>query len=348
MSEKKARDLLWPTDSKIILRFVFLNVGQGSSTLVLVRKAETWKSILVDINLDPENDGIDVPALVADLLDGESLEVFVNTHPHSDHLRGITALSDKVRIKEVWHSGHKPGKDHDDAYKDLNSVIEKVKKDGGKEVRLLGSRQETPIFDACYYVLAPAEYVCDDIEDEDPETRRRRIHEQCAVLRFGLGDNWALLPGDADRDAFEKHIAEYHRDRLRSVVVAAAHHGSRTFFRYEKEDTPYLDGLNAIDPQYVVISAPRQGESKHDHPHADAVQLYEDKAGSNNVFHTGSERNSYIFDVLEDGTHSDVTPDDAELAKAYLLGNRNGDKGVGTAFTQRKQPTTISPGRFGE
>lgn len=348
MSENKARELLWPTDTRILLRFVFLNVGQGSSTIVLVRSGETYKTILVDINLDSENEGIDVPALIADLLDGDSLEVFVNTHPHSDHLKGITGLSDKVPINQVWHSGHKPGKKHDGAYKDLCDVVEKVKKDGGSEVKLLGSREELSIFDARYYILAPAEYVCDDIEDEDLDTRSRRIHEQCAVLRFGIGENWGLLPGDADRDAFEKRITEYHKDRLPSVALAASHHGSRSFFKEEEDDDPYRDGLDAIDPTYVILSAPRQGESKHDHPHDDAIELYEDKAGRDNVFHTGAERNSYIFDVLDDGTHSEMNTDDAELRLAYPLGDGDGDKGKGIGFTERKRETKISPGRYGE
>lgn len=313
MSGNKARDLLWPADTRILVRFVFLNVGQGASTLVLVRNGDTWKVLLVDVNLDRENEGIDVPALVSDLLNGDDLEVFVNTHPHSDHLRGITELSDKVAINEVWHSGHKPGKKHDEAYRGLCTVIEKVKKNGGSEVKLLGSREEKAIFDARYYVLAPAEYICDDIEDEDPEARARRIHEQCAVLRFGTGERWGLLPGDADRAAFEKRITEYHKERLPSVVLAASHHGSRSFFKDEEDDEPYQDGLDAIDPDYVVISAPRQSESKHDHPHDDAVELYKSKAGRENVFHTGAERNSYIFDLLDDGSHSEMASDGGEL-----------------------------------
>lgn len=346
MSENKARELLWPKDARILLRFVFLDVGQGSSTIVLIRSGDTWKAILVDINLDAANEGIDVPALMTDLLNGDDLAVFVNTHPHSDHLRGITELSDKVTIKEVWHSGHKPGKKHDDAYKDLCDVVKKVKDEGGKEVKLLGSREEMVIFDARYFVLAPAEYVCDEIADEDQEARARRIHKQCAVLRFGDGENWGLLPGDADRDAFEKHITEYHKDRLHSIVLAAAHHGSRTFFHYEETDEPYLDGLDAIDPEHVVISAPRQGESDHDHPHDDAVKLYEDKVGRENVLHTGAKRHSFIFDILDDGSCSEVGSDAAELRHAYPLDDGGGDKGRGSGFRERNHETKIKPARY--
>ncbi|MBN1361997.1 MAG: MBL fold metallo-hydrolase [Sedimentisphaerales bacterium] len=322
MSENKARELLWPKDQRILLRFVFLNVGQGSSTVVLVRSGDTWKAILVDINLDAANEGIDVPALMTDLLDGDDLEVFVNTHPHSDHLRGIKALSDKVTINQVWHSGHKPGKKHDDAYTDLCDVVKKVTDNGGKEIRLLGSHEEMSIFDARYYVLAPAKYVCDDVADEDQDARARRIHEQCAVLRFGVAESWGLLPGDADRDAFEKHITEYHEDRLNSIVLAAAHHGSRTFFRYEKEDEPYLDGLDAIAPEYVVISAKSQDADTSDPPHADAVELYQEKSGENCVVQTGEHGYSFITDIYDDGSYSGIRDDKGDIRDNYPLGKK--------------------------
>ena len=95
-----------------------------------------------------------------------------------------------------------------------------------------------------------------------------------------------MIPGDADRDAFEKHIAEYYKERLGAVVLAASHHGSRTFFRYNESDDPYKDALDYIDPDYVVVSAPTQQESRHGHPHdgfavpPPATQVMQDESGS--------------------------------------------------------------------
>jgi len=342
----KAKDLLWPKDTKILVRFVFLYVGQGSSTIVLIRDNDSYKSILVDINLDSDNGGVNVPQLISDLLEGEKLDVFVNTHPHNDHLRGLIELSDKVNIGEIWHSGHKPGKKHDDSYKNLEKIIKKVKDDGGNEIKLKGSREEKELAEASYYILAPAEYVCDDIKDEDQDTRYRRIHEQCAVLKFGTASTWGMLSGDADRDAFEKHITEYHKERLASVLLAASHHGSRTFFRYDEEDDPYLDALNEIDPSHVIISAPKQSESKCDHPHEDAVKIYKDNVGEENVHHTGAERHCYIFDIFEDGKSSDVENDNGELAKVYKIDGDDGGGDDGMAFTERKGKTYIRGSRY--
>jgi len=323
MAENKAKEILWPSDANILVRFVWLYVGQGSSTIILIKNGDAYKSLLVDINLDAENGGVNVPVLVSDLLGKNNLDVFINTHPHDDHLKGIVDLSEKVKIDSVWHSGHKPGKKYDDSYKNLMKVIDKVKKQRGIERKLEGSKEEQLIGEAKYYILSPAEYVVDDVNDETPETRYNRIHEQCAVLKFGINQTWIMIPGDADRNAFEKHITNYHKERLGSVVLTASHHGSRTFFRYNEEDEPYLDALNAIGPEYVIISAPKKSESKYKHPDDDAVGFYKDKVGDQNVLHTGEKRYSYICDIYSDGSYSGIYDDKGELAESYPIDKNN-------------------------
>jgi len=322
-----ARDVIWPKKSNILVRVVFLYVGQGDCTLVLVKDGKGYKTLVVDINRDEKNGGIDVPRLMKDLLkdEGGKLGVFANTHPHNDHLRDVVELSDEVDIQEVWHSGHKPGKKHDDAYQDLEKVIKKVKKKHGDdaETELAGSRSAKVIGEAEYFVLAPADYVKDDIEGESDDERYRRIHEQCAVLKFGKDETWVLLAGDADRDAWEEHITKYHKERLPSKVLGAAHHGSRTFFRYDKKDDPYLDALEEIGPDYVILSAPTSKESPHDHPHDDAVKLYEDEVGVDNVLHTGENRECFICDIFTDGDYEIRT--DTKLVDEYGFSDDDGD-----------------------
>lgn len=315
-----AKDVLWPTDSKILVRVAMLYVGQGDSSIVLMKDGSDYKVLVVDINKDKEGaGGIRVPRLMKDLLAHKrgKLDVFVNTHPHNDHLDDITELSENVDINAVWHSGHVPGKEHRESYDELQKVITKVTKKHGKdaEIELNGSRGASKLGDAEYYVLAPAEHVADEIADEKPEARYRRIHEQCAVLKFGKGKTWIMLTGDADRDAWEKHITDYHKDRLAAQILSAAHHGSRTFFRYDEKDKPYLTALEMISPDYVIISAPTSKESKHGHPHKDAVGYYEDQVGTDNVLHTGANRESFICDIYTDGTY--VVNSDTKLVETY-------------------------------
>ena len=341
--DSTARRIIWPEDDNILIRAVFLYVGQGSSTLLLIKNDDTYDTWVVDINLDKKNGGIDVPSLIADLVDDKKIHAFLNTHPHDDHLCGITELSDNVDIEEVLHSGHKPSKKYGNRYDELVAVIKKVTDNGGTETILEGSNSTVATGDAEYHVLSPAEYVTDDVNEDDADSRRNRIHEQCAVVKFGASDDWICITGDADKAAFEKHITDYHEDHLPAFALAASHHGSRTFFKEKEEDDPYLDALNTIDPDYVFVSSPTKEESPHDHPHDDAMQLYEDHCGEDNIHHMGEERYSFIVDIYRDGGRSDVTHDDGDLATDYGL-DEDDDGGGSSAKAagpfQRPRSTT--------
>jgi competence protein ComEC len=324
-----AYEILWPNEPRLSLRCVYFYVGQGLSALILASDgSDSYKVMLIDINLDRERRGIDVPMLLKDLLSANDgrLDCFVNTHPHDDHLKGITELSEMIGIGEIWHSGHRPGREHEDAYKALQAAIEDVEAEGGRVVELRGSRTLDCFGSVVYYVLAPADYVKDEIDEEDAETRYRRIHEQCAVLRFGVNGTWVLVTGDADRDAWEKHITDYHgkgtENRIAAAVMTAPHHGSRTFFRHKEDEDPYEEAIELIEPDYVIISAPTQAESPHSHPHDDAVELYAKYVGSQNILHTGENRYSYICDVYEDGKYS-IWDDKGRLVEAYPCGEED-------------------------
>ena len=308
---------------------------------------------LVDIHLGRNTGGIDVPRVVKEIVGNSGLDVFLNTHPHNDHLLGLEDLDEEVKIHRILHSGHIPGKDDEAAYKQLEGVMDNVKKAGGTVEELEGSRSSFPLGEAEYYVLGPALHVTDSVNDEDPKTRRSRIHEQCAVLKFGKGDKWIMIPGDADRAAFELHITKYHKKRMSAYVLAASHHGSRTFFRDTEEQEAYHDALKAIAPTYIVVSAPTQEESRHGHPHDDAMEIYEETVGEENVLHTGEERQSFIFDIYTDGSCSGPQSDSGKLAEDYGLSDDNDDDGGGGGKSKGPfiSPATksgdLTPRKFG-
>lgn len=325
-----ARDLLWPADPEILARVVFLHVGQGSSTVLLAADGDAYQTLLVDINHDEERGGIDVPRLMQDLLDGAPLDVFVNSHPHNDHLCGLDKLREAVAIDAIWHSGHVPSDEHNEVYALLVDALTEMEEAGGEIDELDSSRSCRMIGDVECYVIAPAEHVQEEIAGETDEARDERVHEHCVVLRLGTGDSWVLLPGDADRDAWEEHITDYWTKdgrTVRAAVLAAPHHGSRSFFKHGEDDEPYLDALEAIAPEYVVISAPAQEESPYGHPHDDAVELYADAVGGeDNTLHTGAERHCFICDIFRDGQYL-IYPDDGRLVEAYGL--KGGGEGGG-------------------
>jgi len=353
-----AHSILWPTDLKIVVRVCFLYVGQGSSIVLLVRDGSTYRVLLVDSNLDKTNGGIDVPELTKSLVASDPLYAFVNTHPHNDHLRGLKELTEAVTIDNVWHSGHLPSKKHGTYHPDLLALIKDVEKRNGKDAvtELVGTRTEKAIFDATLLTMAPAKHVQDEVNEEDADARHRRIHENCTVFRIGKEPSWILITGDADLVAFRDNITDYHKERLSAFVLDAPHHGSRSFFVAKKDDDPYLDALETIASEYVVISAPTDDESPHDHPHADAVKLYAAQVTADNVLHTGDERESFFFDVYEDGTHSEKQTDSGKLAELYGLvpddtdggGNDRGSKSDKKGpFVRPTRPPVLKPQKYG-
>lgn len=328
-----AKDVIIPTESNIF-RTIFLYVGQGDSTLLAVPDGDSYRYVLIDSNYDEDAGGINIIKLLEDLFDEQEkgLDVYINTHPHKDHLGNVREIYEKIGFGQLWHSGHKPGGEHKETYEDLEVVINKL---GDENVfRLRGSREdnkldkeEIELGDINYNILAPADYVSDDIEDEKPEDRYARIHEQCGVIRlkYGEDEKRILITGDADHKAWKDHITDYHRDRLPSTVLSAAHHGSRSFFWKDAntDEDPYKEHLEKIKPTYIIVSAPKEDESKHDHPHKEAMDLYKEEVGNDNVFHLGEKRECIIVDINSNGD-IDLYPDD-ELVKEY--GSKNGGKG---------------------
>ena len=110
-------------------------------------------------------------------------------------------------------------------------------------------------------------------------------------------------------------------DVLASQVLHASHHGSRTFVKDNKDDEPWLQALEAIDPEKVVISV---GDgNRHDHPHEDMVEIYEEKVGAENVLETMSV-GTLVLTVTGEGTYG-LEPD-ANYAKSYGWDDEGGSE----------------------
>ncbi len=326
-----------------VMRVLFLYVGQGEATLFLIPDGNGGHlSMLVDCNRSSSLKGIDLENFLSDTLrktsDGKPLlNVFVNTHPHADHLGGLDRIRKSLDIQEVWHSGHNPGRKYDDAYRELKALIKDVQERGGKIVELLGSRSSTPFGRSEIHVLAPAEYVTDEIADEDPDERYRRIHEHCAVLRIRYGSYLkrigVLITGDSDKTAWKEHITDYHGNqgdnRIAAEILSASHHGSRSFFKDTEEDEDiFTKHMDRIAPKEIVISAPDKKDSPHDHPHDDALELYRKYVSSDHIHHMGSRAWSYYVDISDNGTYQ-IYSDRGEIADAYPATDEDGTRGSG-------------------
>ncbi len=318
-----AKKICIPSE-KGILRAIFLYVGQGDSTVLVVPEKDNYRIVLIDCNRNPEAKGIDLTKLMKDLCDNP-LDLFINTHPHKDHLLGIKDIHKEVSVSTIWHSGHEPKGSHKDAYKELKEVMKDIGEDNVQELR--GTKEVKNLWGISYNCLAPADYVKDDIDKEDADNHYKRVHEYCTVLRFTYGEDpkSILMTGDADYVAWKEHITEYHAERSPSQVLSAAHHGSRSFFMEKEGDDPYEDHINKIAPDYLVISAPSRSESEFDHPHNDAIEIYEKHIKKSCIINLGDNKECVIVDIDSAGTIDVYT--DKDLVKEYGFDENGGSGG---------------------
>lgn len=323
-----------------IFRTVFLYTGQGESTLMVIPTSTVkneYMYVLVDSDRDCEKDEVDLVTMFKDLFSSSGeLSVFINTHPHNDHIGGIKEVYDEIGFKEVWHSNHKAGGDHKKKYEEFTKVLKEVTKSneyflrGTNDPNKIRKSDDTEITKRLglidYQVFSPAEYLCEDIEEGTADERNKRIHEQCGVLKFTYGKNAKsiLMTGDSDKEAWKTHITDYHKDNLSAYVLSASHHGSRTFFKDDKDDEDiYEDHIDAINPTYLVISAPKQEDSPHDHPHDDAMDIYKKYIAEDDILHLGANVESVIVDIDSEG-NIEVRMD-RELVDEYGKSDENTD-----------------------
>jgi competence protein ComEC len=309
-------------DKDIVFRF--LNVGQGDSTHIILPDGQ---HMLVDMNLDHKNHGIDVVAYLADELpkgdEKKRLAYLVNTHPHDDHIRGMGGLGNTFEIGEMWHSGHERDceEGENDSYDKFMALIDNLG-DQAKAVCACSDPWAT-IDDVKFHVFRPSAYVKPD-KDKTEDEKREAIHNECMVLKVSYADRSVLLVGDSNKAAWESIVKHYDEDDLlKADVLHASHHGSRTFFKKKKEDDAWTVHLDNIDPDVVIISV--GADNPHEHPHSDALKLYED--ADCEICRT-DENLTIVLTISADGTMN-WTTDDQDFQDKYQLPDPDYDSDSG-------------------
>lgn len=301
---------------------IFVDIGEGDSTII---KLPDGKYALVDVFRCEGHGTVDLHRLLDDRLpesaDGKKrLDYLIITHAHDDHIRGLGELYDRYDVGELWlpQHGYKeaPGEEY--------AEFERVEKEhpdadtywpkGSRTPwRYLGDTDEVTVW--CF---SPPGYITVEEElDEDEATRL--VHGNCMVLKFEYQGYSVVLTGDSNLPCWQR-VHGYYEGRtgddgvevLQATVLHASHHGSRTFVKDNKDDEPWTDALEVIDPDNVVVSVGK--DNKYDHPHDDMMRVYRDQVGESNVLETQREE-TLVFSVEADGTASGPATDDSFATK---------------------------------
>jgi competence protein ComEC len=193
---------------------------------------------------------------------GGELELFVLSHPHSDHVGGAATVLHTLHPGAYWDGAFagtsEPYRESLEAARDAHVRWERVHP--GDTLRLDG---------VLLRVLAPDSAWMSSLAD--PNEASVVILAQYGTVRF-------LLMGDAERGE-ERWLLEHERKLLEADILKVGHHGSRT--------SSGNDFLDAVHPELAVISV--GAGNSYGHPDPDvlralarhgAVVLRTDRQGS--------------------------------------------------------------------
>ena len=115
------------------------------------------------------------------------------------------------------------------------------------------------------------------------------------MLKISYGGRDILLTGDSDWKSWKEKIVPNFKKTVKSDILVASHHGSRSFFTDEANDTidiqknpdtTYMEAIEHIDPDVTLISCGKY-ETYH-HPNEEAEALYKKYSSHSQVYSTNN------------------------------------------------------------
>ncbi len=246
-----------------------LDVGQGDAILILTDS----QTILMDCG-DVDEDiqqrlkkmlNKYIPADRKDAATGKLIiDKLILTHPHADHMGGAAMVLNNFAVKEVYHNGisHTP-KFYKNFLKavDANNVKLTTLKAG--DILEFGSEKNKVEFK----VLSPTPDMVTATKDKKAKHEKVNLNLDSIEGRLTCGSFSMMFTGDGEAETEAGILNRNSRSDLKSNVLKAPHHGSKTSSTDEF--------LNAVSPEAVVISM-GQGNDYH-HPHKQVMKRYEQR-----------------------------------------------------------------------
>lgn len=225
-----------------------LNVGQGNMVVIVFPDNYV---IVYDCNITTDLES-DIFHFLANIIPKRSIDIFINSHRDSDHMRGIKKLHNVYPIGLILDSDVS-GNTETDEYKEYMEMRRKI----GFEIVTPGTH------------LRNKKYV------KFLNGKREGLNDsnsQSIITHINYGGSSLLLAGDTDCSSWKDYIMHESKSTISSLVLCASHHGSFSFFNKNREsDQDYVEHLNTIYPAICVISV---GPNNHGHPDSEAINYY--------------------------------------------------------------------------
>jgi competence protein ComEC len=230
-------------DRRGLLTVSFLDIGQGDAIFI---DAPSGRQALIDGG--PDSSVLRELGEVMPWYD-RSIDVVIPTHPDADHITGLIDVLERYRVSYVVQSsvrGDTP------VWATLERTIAAAEK-SGTQVQTAQRGQVIDLGQGAYLeVLSP-----------DRPVPNVDTNDGCVVTRLVYGKTSFMLSCDAPQ-AIENYLVALGTSTLKSDVLKAGHHGSKT------SSSPLFVGY--VDPQYAVYS--RGCDNKYGFPNAETVATF--------------------------------------------------------------------------
>lgn len=242
------------------LSVTFFDIGQGDAMFI---ESPTGIQLLIDGG--PPDGGV-LRRLSEEMgFFDRSLDLVLATHSDKDHIGGLPDVLDRYDVSEILMTENK-GEDNKIS-NTAEAFWDRVNTEGARITYARRGMQYDLGGGAILTVLFP---------DRDPSYLESNTAS--IVTRLTYGESEFLFTGDSPK-AIEEYLVSLDGQGLQSDVLKAGHHGSHT--------SSGENFLNAVHPNYAVISAGK--DNQYGHPHADVLEsLRAVGAETKNTADTGS------------------------------------------------------------
>jgi len=258
------------------LHVSFLDVGQGDAILI---QTPNGQDILIDGGPDPQKINLELSKKLP--FWDRTIDLVVSTQPQADHVTGLVEVLQRYRVGQVLESGVTY---NSSVYEEWRSVVEnrgiECNRACAGQVVDLGGGIEIE-------VLNPPASLWEGTSDD--------VDNNGVVLRLSWGSVSFLFTADIRADLELELVGQC--AGLRSTVLKACHHGSKT--------SSTSQFLAAVGPDIAAVSVGQ--DNPYGHPSPEVMDRLTAAVGGDNVYRT--DENGTI-EFITDGQRLWVTTAD--------------------------------------
>ena len=245
----------------------------------------------------------------------QSIDIFVNSHRDTDHLKGLKEINSQFPIQSIWDSGCAGENPNNDEYKYYMGLRQRIAAKDKNNIKVpLPTNTCIKEFDgAKIYCLADAKDYRESIGLEAfSESCDKKQHTNCMVLLITYAGRKMLLTGDSGWEAWKDKIVPNFKGKADSYentdIMIASHHGSRSFFtsaetinEEKNPDNTFTEHIKQIKPKITLISCGNYDYKDYHLPNDEAVKLYK-KYTSDEQVYTTYNKGTFCGQIKSDGS----------------------------------------------